>query len=328
MTRQFSTKMSMPRWISEATPRRDAHTYIFPRSGTDALNHEPPSPDHDHASFLDFISEDRSRKFVLKSNSHAQTLRHAMLAPLHVSVTYRCLVMSLRDPPRPSQASRFGVDGTGAMEAENQDRQRTEQMKMLDRASHQQEHSLRQEQEQASKQGSLHGPGRRPLHSRRSSRRREGDEMHKKEESMKAEEERRASLLHAIRSSNRMKAATLRNSVDAAGRQLPKDPDVMAREEAEARAKEAARKQHVRRENPDKAIIAAVQSVKRVVAERLVAKKIFMRSVRNANALSSVLASADTERNTECECSFCGALFLQELLIGPQCKCARCYIKT
>ena len=214
------------------------------------------------------------------------------------------------------------------MEAENQDRQRTEQMKMLDRASHQQEHSLRQEQEQASKQGSLHGPGRRPLHSRRSSRRREGDEMHKKEESMKAEEERRASLLHAIRSSNRMKAATLRNSVDAAGRQLPKDPDVMAREEAEARAKEAARKQHVRRENPDKAIIAAVQSLKRVVAERLVAKKIFMRSVRNANALSSVLASADTERNTECECSFCGALFLQELLIGPQCKCARCYIKT
>ena len=102
-------------------------------------------------------------------------------------------------------------------------------MKMLDRASHQQEHLLRQEQEQASEQGSPHGPGRRPLHSRRSSRRREGDEIHKKEESMKAEEERRASLLHAIRSSNRMKAATLRNSVDAAGRQLPKDPDVMAR---------------------------------------------------------------------------------------------------
>lgn len=164
------------------------------------------------------------------------------------------------------------------------------------------------------------------MHSRRSSRRREGDEIHKKEESMKAEEERRASLLHAIRSSNRMKAATLRNSVDAAGRQLPKDPDVMAREEAEARAKEAARNQHVRRENPDKAIIAAVQSVKRVAAERLVAKKIFMRSVRNASALSSV--SADAERNTECECSFCGALFLQELLIGPHRKCARCYIKT
>ena len=214
------------------------------------------------------------------------------------------------------------------MEAENQDRQRTEQMKMLDRASHQQEHLLRQEQEQASKQGSPHAPGRRPLHSRRSSRRREGDEIHKKEESMKAEEERRASLLHAIRSSNRMKAATLRNSVDAAGRQLPQDPDVMAREEAEARAKEAARNQHVRRENPDKAIIAAVQSVKRVAAERLVAKKIFMRSVRNASALSSVSASADTERNTECECSFCGALFLQELLIGPHRKCARCYIKT
>ena len=214
------------------------------------------------------------------------------------------------------------------MEAENQDRQRTEQMKMLDRASHQQEHLLRQEQEQASEQGSAHGPGRRPLHSRRSSRRREGDEIHKKEESMKAEEERRASLLHAIRSSNRMKVATLRNSVDAAGRQLPQDPDVMAREEAEARAKEAARNQHVRRENPDKAIIAAVQSVKRVVAERLVAKKIFMRSVRNASALSSVSASADTERNTECECSFCGALFLQELLIGPHRKCARCYIKT
>jgi len=46
--------------------------------------------------------------------------------------------------------------------------------------------------------------------------------------------------------------------------------------------------------------------------------------VRNAAALGAGFADADEP----VECSFCGALFLRELLLGDLDQCARCYVKT
>lgn len=76
--------------------------------------------------------------------------------------------------------------------------------------------TLHQEGRQGSRQG-----GRQAIFSARSSRRREEDAEHQKQLAQQANQEKRETILHAIRAKNRASAVAARNQVDATGRPLP-----------------------------------------------------------------------------------------------------------